>query len=97
MAAGMKNIPPAYKQLSPAEVVVLAYVRLGLSNREIATALGKSERTVKNQVSAVLAKFGIPTRARLIALSLRRASHCLANFNKSESVLKDAIPIANLN
>ena len=31
-------------------------------------ALGKSERTVKNQVSAILAKYGVPTRARLIAL-----------------------------
>lgn len=57
-----------HKQVSPAEHVVLAKVCDGLSNREIAAVLGKSERTVKNQVSAILAKCGVPTRARLIAL-----------------------------
>ena len=62
--------PPgcASNPLSPAEQVVLAHLRQGLSNREIATTLGKSEHTVKNQVSTVLAKCGVPTRARLIAL-----------------------------
>jgi DNA-binding NarL/FixJ family response regulator len=55
-------------RLSPAEEVVCVHLRQGLSNREIAAALGKSERTVKNQVSACLAKYGVPTRARLIAL-----------------------------
>ena len=67
IAAGMES-PPALARLSPAEQVVLFQLRQGLSNREIATALGKSERTVKNQVSAILAKCGVPTRARLIAL-----------------------------
>jgi DNA-binding CsgD family transcriptional regulator len=54
--------------LSPAERVVAAHVCQGLSNREVAALLGKSERTVKNQVSSILAKCGVPTRARLIAL-----------------------------
>ena len=54
--------------LTPAEQAVAHCLRQGLSNREIAAILGKSERTVKNQVSAVLAKCGVPTRARLIAL-----------------------------
>ena len=67
IAAGMEY-PPAPAQLSPAEQVVLVHLRQGLSNREIARALGKSECTVKNQVSAVLAKYGVPTRARLIVL-----------------------------
>lgn len=66
IAAGME-CPPASAQLSPAEEVVCAYLRQGLSNREIAAALGKSERTVKNQVSAILAKHSVPTRGRLIA------------------------------
>ncbi len=54
--------------LSPAERVVAAHLAEGLSNREIAVALGKSEATIKNQVSACLSKCGVPTRMRLIAL-----------------------------
>jgi len=67
LAAGLAPAGCDPGQLSPAEQVVLAHLRQGLSNREIAQALGKSERTVKNQVSAILAKYGVPTRARLIA------------------------------
>ncbi len=58
----------ALRGLSPAERVVVAQLCYGLSNREIAAALGKSTATVKNQVSAVLRKLGVPTRTRLIAL-----------------------------
>ena len=54
--------------LTPAEQVVVTYLRQGLSNKEIATALGKAEATVKNQVSSCLAKLGVSTRMRLIAL-----------------------------
>ena len=62
--------PPPLDVLSPAEQVVLLHLRHGLTNREIARALGKSERTVKNQVSAILGKCNVPTRMRLLA-SLR--------------------------
>ena len=58
---------PHLKQLSPAERMVAVHIAEGFSNREIAVALGKSTATVKNQVSAVLHKLGVPTRARLIA------------------------------
>ena len=54
--------------LPPAQRMVAFYLRQGLSNREMATILGKSEATVKNQVSACLRRFNVPTRARLIAL-----------------------------
>ena len=68
LAAEFALTPFESGRLSPAEEVVCAHLRQGLSNREIATALGKSERTVKNQVSAILGKYDVPTRARLIAL-----------------------------
>jgi len=68
VAAGIPLTGPGLPRLSPAEAVVCVHLRQGLSNREIAAMLGKSERTVKNQVSAILAKCGVPTRARLIAL-----------------------------
>jgi DNA-binding NarL/FixJ family response regulator len=59
---------PELAGLSPAERVVAMQVTQGLSNKEIARALGKSECTVKNQVSAILRKLGVPTRARLMAV-----------------------------
>jgi len=60
--------PAAFAGLSPAELMVALQLAQGCSNREIATALGKSEATVKHQVSACLRKLGVPSRARLIAL-----------------------------
>jgi DNA-binding CsgD family transcriptional regulator len=54
--------------LSPAERVVAMQVAQGLSNKEIAQVLGKSEFTVKNQVSTILQKLGVPCRGRLIVL-----------------------------
>jgi len=59
---------PHLAALSPAERLVAVHLMEGLTNREIGVALGKSEATVKNQVSAILHKLGVPTRARLIAL-----------------------------
>lgn len=53
--------------LSLAEQAVLAELCQGLTNREIAARLGKSEFTVKNQVSTILRKLGLSSRARLIA------------------------------
>ena len=65
---------PAHKgfdDLTPAERKVLALLLLGQDNRSIARQIGKSEKTVRNQVSAILSKTGQPTRAALIAASLR--------------------------
>lgn len=43
------------------------YVLQGLSNKEFATTLAKSEATVKHQVASVLNKFGVSSRSRFIA------------------------------
>ena len=43
------------------------------SNKEIATLLNISERTVKFHVSNLLAKFAVQRRADLILLSLQRS------------------------
>jgi DNA-binding NarL/FixJ family response regulator len=40
----------------------------GLSNKEIASELGRAEPTVKNQVASILRKHRVPSRARLLAL-----------------------------
>jgi pimeloyl-ACP methyl ester carboxylesterase/DNA-binding CsgD family transcriptional regulator len=55
------------EDLTPTERHVLALLLEGLDNRDIALRSGKSEKTVRNQVSAILSKTGHPTRAALIA------------------------------
>lgn len=67
-AARMPDPGARLPALSPAERFVAAHVAEGLSNREIAVALGKSEATVKHQVSAILRKAGVASRSRFIAL-----------------------------
>lgn len=68
----VRNLTPSLHpdfdaELTRAELGVLAYLRFGLSNKEIAAELQKSEPTIKNQVASILRKSGCPTRARLIA------------------------------
>ncbi len=58
----------AVVKLTPAEVAVVTQVARGFSNREIAAALGKSEGTIKNQLSGVYRKLGIRSRVQLIVL-----------------------------
>jgi DNA-binding NarL/FixJ family response regulator len=53
--------------LTAAERRVLALLLAGCSNKEISSALGRAEPTIKHQVSACLRKLGQPSRARLIA------------------------------
>lgn len=60
-------LPDFDAALTPAELGVLAYLKLGLSNKEIAAELQKSEPTIKNQVASILRKSGCPSRGRLIA------------------------------
>jgi pimeloyl-ACP methyl ester carboxylesterase/DNA-binding CsgD family transcriptional regulator len=52
--------------MTRAEREVLQLIVQGLDNRAIAAKLGKSEKTVRNQVSAILDKLGVRTRAEAI-------------------------------
>lgn len=54
--------------LTPAESRVLAHLLRGLCNKEIAGELNRAEATVKNQVASILHKYGVPSRARLMAV-----------------------------
>jgi pimeloyl-ACP methyl ester carboxylesterase/DNA-binding CsgD family transcriptional regulator len=56
--------------LTPAEEAVWALVAAGLDNRTIAARLGKSEKTVRNQVSTILDKLGVHSRAQAIVAAL---------------------------
>jgi two-component system nitrate/nitrite response regulator NarL len=54
--------PQVVAGLTPREVDVLRLLSGGLSNAVIAERLGVSAKTVRNQVSAVLAKIGVSSR-----------------------------------
>ena len=58
--------------LTSREQDVLEHIAAGLSNREIAAALGISEHTVKFHVSALLGKLGVSSRAAAIRHAARR-------------------------
>ena len=77
-AAGTLVHPPAgwgpgagLDALTRREREVLAELAQGRSNREIARALGVSEKTVKADVSSVLAKLGVQDRTQAALLAVR--------------------------
>jgi DNA-binding NarL/FixJ family response regulator len=62
-------------RLTPMEQRVLELVGQSKSNREIADDLGIAEKTVKNHVTAMLAKMGLQRRTQVVAwATARRAS-----------------------
>jgi DNA-binding NarL/FixJ family response regulator len=58
--------------LSSREMEVLIYLTKGLSNKEIAIALGISHQTIKNHVTAILHKLGVVDRTQAAVYALRR-------------------------
>lgn len=59
-------------RLSAREREVLRHIAAGQSNKEIATALGIAERTVKFHVTAIFNKLGVENRAGAVAVGAAR-------------------------
>lgn len=57
---------PNPEALTPKETEVLRLVAAGYSNKEISSALNKSEGTIKNHVSNILSKLGVRDRTRAV-------------------------------
>lgn len=63
--------PGALATLTPQELRILELIGDGLTNRQIATHMRLAEKTVKNYVSAVLAKLGMRTRTQAAIYATR--------------------------
>ena len=61
-----------FHPLSSREMEVLSCVTKGMSNKEIAGALGISHQTVKNHVTSILRKLGVEDRTQAAVYALRR-------------------------
>jgi len=70
-SAGTWSPADGLDALTRREREVLAEIAKGRSNREIARALGVSEKTVKAHVSSVLAKLGVQDRTQAALLAVR--------------------------
>lgn len=66
------NVPKIIEPLSAKEIEVLSLMASGCSNKEISEALHKSEGTIKNHVSNVLAKLGVRDRTRAVLTAIEK-------------------------
>lgn len=75
--------------LTAAETRVLAFVAQGLSNPEIALALGKAEGTVRAQVAAILHKLKVRNRIEAVVLASRIVAVVNAQIGRAEGATLD--------
>lgn len=66
------STPEHVEKLSKKELEVLSLMARGYSNKEIAEILCKSEGTIKNHVSNILAKFNVRDRTRAVLLAIEK-------------------------
>ena len=65
-----RDVEPIPAGLTPAEAELLDLVAEGLDNRAIAERLGKSVKTVRNQLSMIFSKLGVHNRSQAIVMAL---------------------------
>lgn len=67
----LRQRPPDPPPLSPRELDVLRLVAQGATNRQIARALGVTERTARTHVSNILGKLGLSSRTQAALWAVR--------------------------
>lgn len=80
--AGAHRLPPEVaarlaermhqSELTSREVEIVEHIASGLSNKQIAAALGIGEATVKTHVNHIMGKLGANDRTHAVTLALRR-------------------------
>lgn len=63
---------PASIPLTPRELDILRHVAAGMRNREVGELLDVSEQTVKNHLSSILHKLGVPNRTHAVTFAVRQ-------------------------
>jgi len=63
---------PSAILITPRELDVLRHVARGLRNREISEQLEVSEQTVKNHLSSIMHKLGVPNRTQAVTYAVRQ-------------------------
>lgn len=63
--------PPSIP-LTPRELDILRHVAGGLRNREVGELLDVSEQTIKNHLSSILHKLGVPNRTHAVTFAVRQ-------------------------
>ena len=61
-----------HDSLAPREREVLEWVRQGKTNAKVASILGISYKTVKNQMQSILVKLRVNNRAQAVATAIER-------------------------
>lgn len=73
MQTGAEEAPEeTFRSLSAREMEILKLITKGLSNKEIAKALGISRQTVKNHMTSILRKLAVNDRTQAAVYALRR-------------------------
>lgn len=67
------NISAFSTQLTPAEQAIAALLARGQTNKQIATALCKSDQTIKTQLSVLMRKLNTKNRAETVAILVAHA------------------------
>ena len=69
--ASPESLPPGMRRLSPQERLILPLLAKGHTNKQIATELSLSDKTIKNYLANIFSKLEVRRRTEAVAVFLR--------------------------